>query len=137
MNEGSSVNAILSPWLAELRRLQMIASPSPVLLGASWMPLRSSNEESTIVVIGNTGAGKSTLLNAILGEIDVLPTNAMRACTAAIIEIEYNYGNPMEEDRYEAIIEFYTSNMIVGHLRVPAGPAPSYHNDLASYIRFE
>jgi hypothetical protein len=39
------------------------------------------------VVLGNTGAGKSTLLNAMLGEVQVLPTNCMRACTATVIEL--------------------------------------------------
>jgi hypothetical protein len=102
--EGSSVVAILSPWFAELRRTT--CSPPNVLLGASWMPLPPTTDESTIVVIGNTGAGKSTLLNAVLGEMDVLPTNAMRACTAAIIEMEYNYGNPSDDERYEAVIDF-------------------------------
>lgn len=44
----------------------------------------------SVVTVGDTGAGKSTLLNALLGETNVLPTNGMRACTAAIIEMQYN-----------------------------------------------
>lgn len=34
-------------------------------------------------------AGKSTLLNALLGEEDILPTNNMRACTAAVVVLSY------------------------------------------------
>lgn len=33
-----------------------------------------------VVALGGTGAGKSSLLNALVGEVDVLPTNCMRAC---------------------------------------------------------
>ena len=36
---------------------------------------------------GDTGSGKSSILNAVLGEVCILPTNGMRACTAAIIEM--------------------------------------------------
>eukprot|EP00951_Prasinocladus_malaysianus_P030960 scaffold294351_cov41-Prasinocladus_malaysianus.AAC.1 len=43
----------------------------------------------TVVVVGNTGAGKSTMLNSLLGERNVLPTNGMRACTAALVELTY------------------------------------------------
>ena len=35
------------------------------------------------------GAGKSSMLNAVLGEVNVLPTNGMRACTATITEVSY------------------------------------------------
>ena len=38
-------------------------------------------------VKGDTGSGKSSILNAVLGEVCILPTNGMRACTAAIIEM--------------------------------------------------
>eukprot|EP00168_Porphyra_purpurea_P009164 TRINITY_DN2210_c0_g1_i5.p1 TRINITY_DN2210_c0_g1~~TRINITY_DN2210_c0_g1_i5.p1 ORF type:complete len:1827 (+),score=432.58 TRINITY_DN2210_c0_g1_i5:250-5481(+) len=40
-------------------------------------------------ICGPTGAGKSTVLNAILDGCNVLPTSAMRACTAVPIEIRY------------------------------------------------
>ena len=39
---------------------------------------------------GDTGSGKSSILNAVLGEVTILPTNGMRACTAAIIELAAN-----------------------------------------------
>jgi hypothetical protein len=44
------------------------------------------------VVLGDTGAGKSSLLNALLSERRLLPTNGMRACTAAIVELSFNHG---------------------------------------------
>jgi len=63
---------------------------------------------STIVVLGNTGAGKSTLLNAFLGEVSLLPTNAMRACTASIIEIEYNVQQTPGNE-YNAEVEYLSA----------------------------
>ncbi|XP_031759641.1 nuclear GTPase SLIP-GC isoform X2 [Xenopus tropicalis] len=44
--------------------------------------------QTHIAVVGDTGAGKSSLLNALLEQDDVLPTSAMRACTAVVVEIE-------------------------------------------------
>ncbi|XP_075772725.1 uncharacterized protein LOC102447370 isoform X4 [Pelodiscus sinensis] len=55
-----------------------------------------------IAVVGNTGAGKSSLLNALLDEEAVLPTSAMRACTAVVVEISRNAGKSL----YEADVEF-------------------------------
>lgn len=60
----------------------------------------------SVVVVGVTGAGKSTLLNSVLGETSVLPTNGMRACTAALIELRYNDRDPQEQQDYYAEIEF-------------------------------
>ncbi|XP_039381371.1 uncharacterized protein LOC120398227 isoform X4 [Mauremys reevesii] len=55
-----------------------------------------------IAVVGNTGAGKSSLLNALLDEEAVLPTSAMRACTAVVVEISKTGGKSL----YEADVEF-------------------------------
>ncbi|KYO40922.1 transcription factor 19 [Alligator mississippiensis] len=55
-----------------------------------------------IAVVGNTGAGKSSLLNALLDEEAVLPTSAMRACTAVVVEIARTSG----KSPYEADVEF-------------------------------
>ena len=60
--------------------------------------------KTVIGVVGNTGAGKSSVINAMLDEERLVPTNCMRACTAVVTEISYNY-----EDRpYVAQIEFIT-----------------------------
>lgn len=52
---------------------------------------------------GDTGAGKSSLLNALLGEEKVVPTNGMRACTAAIIELE---AQPQGQEGYSGTVDF-------------------------------
>ena len=57
---------------------------------------------TVIGVVGNTGAGKSSVINAILDEERLVPTNCMRACTAVVTEISYNY----QEHTYRAEIEF-------------------------------
>ena len=57
---------------------------------------------TVIGVVGNTGAGKSSVINAMLEEERLVPTNCMRACTAVVTEISYNY----EEKPYVAQIEF-------------------------------
>lgn len=61
----------------------------------------------SIVVVGNTGAGKSTLLNALLDETTVLPTNGMRACTAAMIELRHE-DTPPSAPAYRGEVEFLT-----------------------------
>lgn len=58
--------------------------------------------KTVIGVVGNTGAGKSSVINAMLDEERLVPTNCMRACTAVVTEISYNYG----EKPYRAQIEF-------------------------------
>ena len=42
----------------------------------------------SVIVAGDTGTGKSTLLNALLG-VELLPTSCCRACTAAVVELEW------------------------------------------------
>lgn len=60
----------------------------------------------TIVgVVGNTGAGKSSVINAMLDEERLVPTNCMRACTAVVTELSYNYSK-VEAAKYRAEIEF-------------------------------
>ena len=61
---------------------------------------------TVIGVVGNTGAGKSSVINALLDEERLLPTNCMRACTAVITEISYNYDSAA----YSAEIEFIAAN---------------------------
>ncbi|CAI5778774.1 Hypothetical predicted protein [Podarcis lilfordi] len=66
------------------------------LQNATQMP------QTHIAVVGNTGAGKSCLLNALLDEEAVLPTSAMRACTAVVVEVSRADGS----SPYEADVEF-------------------------------
>lgn len=58
--------------------------------------------QTHIALVGNTGAGKSCLLNALLDEEAMLPTSAMRACTAVVVEI----SRAAEGSLYEAEVEF-------------------------------
>ena len=59
--------------------------------------------KTIIGVVGNTGAGKSSVINAMLDEERLVPTNCMRACTAVVTEISYNF---LDEQSYRAQIEF-------------------------------
>jgi GTPase SAR1 family protein len=58
-------------------------------------------------VVGNTGAGKSSVINALLDEERLLPTNCMRACTAVVTELSWNYSED-PSSKYRAQIEFIT-----------------------------
>lgn len=80
-------------WLKDIDRLKQKASPQRVVIG----------------VVGSTGAGKSSVINAVLDEEDLLPTNCMRACTAAIMEVSYNTSDDPNE-KYRAEVEFITAD---------------------------
>ncbi|KAL8716632.1 MAG: hypothetical protein Q9225_006051, partial [Loekoesia sp. 1 TL-2023] len=69
---------------------------------------------TVIGVVGNTGAGKSSVINAMLEEERLVPTNCMRACTAVVTEISYNY----EDQPYCAEIEFITAEDWAKELKV-------------------
>jgi hypothetical protein len=84
----------LAGWLQLLLNRCSLSSSSSVssadlqekvskLVEDCWLP------EVVIGVVGDTGAGKSSLLNVLLGEAELLPTNGMRACTAAAVELSY------------------------------------------------
>ncbi|KAG2439503.1 hypothetical protein HXX76_004857 [Chlamydomonas incerta] len=72
---------------------------------------RATMPRTTIGVVGDTGAGKSSLLNALLGEEDILPTNAMRASTGCPIELSYSASAA-----YHAEVEFQTKEEWEKHL---------------------
>lgn len=61
-----------------------------------------------VVVLGDTGAGKSSTLNAVIGERRLLPTNGMRACTAAIVEVRGARGSSREQSSYSHDLVFPT-----------------------------
>ena len=79
-----------SQWLQQIERLQAQAVRTKTIIG----------------VVGNTGAGKSSVINAMLDEERLVPTNTMRACTAVVTELSYNYS----EYAYRAEIEFITAD---------------------------
>ncbi|KAI1623100.1 hypothetical protein EDD37DRAFT_565877 [Exophiala viscosa] len=74
-------------WLQAVEKVQAQAVRSKTVIG----------------VVGATGAGKSSVINAMLDEERLVPTNCMRACTAVVTEISYNYE---EGAPYHAQIEF-------------------------------
>ena len=83
---GNTDNAEAAQWLQSIDNVQKQAVRTRTVIG----------------VVGNTGAGKSSVINALLDEERLLPTNCMRACTAVITEISYNY----DSTAYSAEIEF-------------------------------
>lgn len=89
-----------------------------ILQKATKMP------QTHIAVVGNTGAGKSCLLNALLDEEAMLPTSAMRACTAVVVEI----SRAAEGSPYEAEVEFLSREVGAAGLSraVPASPGPGH-----------
>lgn len=66
----------------------------------------AAHKRTVIGVIGATGAGKSSVIDAMLDEERLLPTDCMRACTAVVTEISYNY----RDDLYRAEIEFISAD---------------------------
>ncbi len=111
--EAACVGAM--QWCAARFRKTLDADPAwaPPLLRAARLSELARLEAKcvlpgmTVVVVGNTGAGKSTLLNALLGETGVLPTNGMRACTAALIELSHNPD--ASGPAYAADVEFISA----------------------------
>jgi ATPase subunit of ABC transporter with duplicated ATPase domains len=62
------------------------------------------------VVCGGTGSGKSTLLNALLGEVELLPTSCMRACTATIIELGWRARAASDAELFQATVQICDSS---------------------------
>jgi len=66
---------------------------------------QKTDTPTIIGVVGNTGAGKSSIINAMLDEERLVPTNCMRACTAVVTEISYNFSTDPDA-KYRSEIEF-------------------------------
>lgn len=61
-----------------------------------------TDKRELVGVFGRTGAGKSSLINAIINEMNLLPTGTTSACTTVMIKVEANTSS----SKYEAQIEF-------------------------------
>lgn len=83
--EQLMTNADAQIWLKQIENVRQDAVKSRTVVG----------------VVGNTGAGKSSVINALLDEERLVPTNCMRACTAVVTELSYNYSD-LEDARYRA-----------------------------------
>ncbi|KAG2461120.1 SLIP GTPase, partial [Polypterus senegalus] len=64
---------------------------------------RHIHEEVFIGIFGMTGTGKSSLINALLNEINLLPTSSSKACTSCIVQVQAHENNALT---YRAEIEF-------------------------------
>ncbi|KAI1502724.1 Dynamin family-domain-containing protein [Biscogniauxia marginata] len=89
--EKARDNSNVSRWLKYIHTLRERAKPTRTLIG----------------VVGSTGSGKSSVINAVLDEERLVPTNCMRACTAVITELSWNYCEDPHE-LYRAEVEFIT-----------------------------
>ncbi|XP_039681450.1 nuclear GTPase SLIP-GC-like isoform X2 [Perca fluviatilis] len=63
-----------------------------------------TDKREVVGVFGKTGSGKSFLINAVIGEMNLLPTGSVCACTSVMIEVKANTQNKT----YQADIEFIT-----------------------------
>lgn len=52
--------------------------------------IKVASNDVVIGVVGATGSGKSSIINALSDELQLIPTNCMRACTAVVTEIMWN-----------------------------------------------
>jgi len=86
---GLALRQDATHWLTQVQNVQKLNVPTPTIIG----------------VVGNTGAGKSSVINALLDEERLVPTNCMRACTAVVTEMSWNF-NDDEACKYRAEIEF-------------------------------
>lgn len=86
-----------------------------------------SLSKTVIAVVGDTGSGKSSLMNALLDQLDILPTSGMRACTAVVVEVVNNTTN----NKYEADITFLSRevSLIQAHHHCPLSVLFCMHRD--------
>ncbi|XP_051774781.1 nuclear GTPase SLIP-GC-like [Erpetoichthys calabaricus] len=64
---------------------------------------RQIHEEVVIGIVGMTGTGKNLLINALLNEMNLLPTSSTNACTSCIVQVQAHENN---SSMYTAEIEF-------------------------------
>ncbi|XP_039596731.1 nuclear GTPase SLIP-GC-like [Polypterus senegalus] len=66
-------------------------------------------------IFGKTGAGKSSLINALLNEINLLPTSGQKACTSCIVEVKAH--EDLFNETYKAEIEFISKEDWIKELK--------------------
>lgn len=88
-----------------------------------------SLSKTVIAVVGDTGSGKSSLMNALLDQLDILPTSGMRACTAVVVEVEVVTNTT--NNKYEADIMFLSRevSLIQAHHLCPRSSIYCMHKD--------
>ena len=102
ITDGASLEELETFVTRGVRWLNAIKAPLGINKSASqeaanWLKMCDQIEsyatrtKTVIGVVGNTGAGKSSVINALLNQEQLLPTNTMRACTAVVTEIAYNF----------------------------------------------
>jgi hypothetical protein len=100
--------SVLDKLEAPLHKAKDNVDAARFLKSVETLKEKKSTANALIGVVGNTGSGKSSVTNALLDEEMIVPTNCMRACTAVITEISYNYSNDPNK-RYRAEVEFISA----------------------------
>ena len=106
LESKASDSSDASQWIEQIGTCASWFRVDGILMVAIENVRKQAVPTKTIIgVVGNTGAGKSSVINAMLDEERLVPTNCMRACTAVVTELSYNY----ERQPYRAEIEFIQS----------------------------
>ncbi|XP_028674397.1 nuclear GTPase SLIP-GC-like [Erpetoichthys calabaricus] len=81
----------------------------------SKLTSKKIHENIYIGIFGKTGAGKSSLINALLNEINLLPTSDTKACTSCIVKVKAHEDSVNE--KYKAKITFISKEEWIKDLK--------------------